>query len=134
MKVSIVEDEPKLAALLSDYLVKEGFATDIYHDGSEALEQLQQDNTDLVLLDLMLPGTDGLTICRELRKNSAVPIIMLTARVEGVKLLRKLKQCCGVWHPMIRLPGQHLQQVHSSLWTKKLQAWSSAKNAEVSQR
>jgi len=91
MKVSIVEDEPKLAALLSDYLVKEGFATDIYHDGSEALEQLQQDNTDLVLLDLMLPGTDGLTICRELRKNSAVPIIMLTARVEEIDRLLGLE-------------------------------------------
>ena len=91
MNIAIVEDEPKLAALLSDYLTKEEFSTDIYQDGSIALTALLQQEPDLVLLDLMLPGTDGLTICRELRKVSSVPIIMLTARVEEIDRLLGLE-------------------------------------------
>ncbi|MFK8076493.1 MAG: response regulator [Granulosicoccus sp.] len=91
MNISIVEDEPKLANLLKDYLQNEGFNTNIFHDGSEALESLAQSPTDLILLDLMLPGTDGMTICRELRKSSNVPIIMLTAKAEEIDRLLGLE-------------------------------------------
>ena len=91
MEIAIAEDEPKLVALLNDYLVNEGFITRHYSDGSEALQQLQSSLPDLILLDLMLPGTDGLTICRELRKTSQVPIIIITARVDEIDRLLGLE-------------------------------------------
>ena len=91
MEIAIVEDEPKLVALLNDYLVNEGFITRHYSNGSEALQQLQSSLPDLILLDLMLPGTDGLTICREIRKTSQVPIIILTARVDEIDRLLGLE-------------------------------------------
>lgn len=91
MEIAIVEDEPKLVALLNDYLLKEGYSTRLFSDGSDALQQLQNSLPDLILLDLMLPGTDGLTICREIRKTSQVPIIMLTARVDEIDRLLGLE-------------------------------------------
>ncbi len=91
MRIAIVEDESKLATLLSDYLQKEDYQTSIFEDGSTALEALQHEPPDLILLDLMLPGTDGMTICREIRKTSAVPIIMMTARVEEIDRLLGLE-------------------------------------------
>ena len=91
IEIAIVEDEPKLAALLNDYLLKEGYTTRLYSDGSDALQQLQAEMPDLILLDLMLPGTDGLTICREIRKTSQVPIIMLTARADEIDRLLGLE-------------------------------------------
>lgn len=90
-KIAIVEDEPKLASLLHDYLTNEGFETVLYSDGTLALEGLQSSPVDFVLLDLMLPGTDGVTICTELRKSSNVPIIMLTARVDEIDRLLGLE-------------------------------------------
>jgi two-component system response regulator BaeR len=91
MEIAVVEDEPKLVSLLNDYLVKEGYTTRLYSDGSEALSALQDSLPDLILLDLMLPGTDGLTICREIRKTSEVPVIMMTARVDEIDRLLGLE-------------------------------------------
>ena len=91
MNISIVEDEPKLANLLKDYLQNDGFNTSIFHDGSEALDSLMKNPGDLILLDLMLPGTDGMSICRELRKHSNVPIIMLTAKAQEIDRLLGLE-------------------------------------------
>ena len=85
--IAIVEDEARLASLLVDYLQREDYTTEHWDDGTVALTQLKQQIPDLILLDLMLPGTDGLSICRELRKVSEVPIIMLTARVEEIDRL-----------------------------------------------
>jgi len=89
--IAIVEDEPKLASVLNDYLIQSDYSTVVYNDGTEALEALQKNAVDLILLDLMLPGTDGMTICRELRKVSTVPIIMLTARAEEIDRLLGLE-------------------------------------------
>ncbi len=91
MKIAIVEDEPKLAALLSDYLQKENYQTLLYADGSDALESFQQAMPDLILLDLMLPGTDGMAICKAVRQTSDVPIIMTTAKVEEIDRLLGLE-------------------------------------------
>ena len=85
--VVIVEDEVKIAALLQDYCEDAGYKTHVFHDGDEALAWLKQNTARLVLLDLMLPGTDGLTICQEYRKQSDVPVIMITARVEEIDRL-----------------------------------------------
>lgn len=89
--VLIVEDEPKLAALLKDYLDHAGFDTVWIADGTAAAASIPTLRPDLILLDLMLPGKDGLTICREVRGYSDVPIIMLTARVDEIDRLLGLE-------------------------------------------
>jgi two-component system, OmpR family, response regulator BaeR len=83
-KILIVEDEPKLATLLSDYLVASGFETSCLGDGTGVAKWVQEGKPDLVLLDLMLPGRDGVEVCREIRMFSHVPIIMVTARIEEI--------------------------------------------------
>ena len=89
--IAVVEDEPKLRSLLEKYLLKEEYQVDAYDNGEVALEALLRSPPDLILLDLMLPGTDGMSICKELRKVSQVPIIMLTARVEEIDRLLGLE-------------------------------------------
>jgi len=89
-KILIVEDEPRLAQLLSDYLAAAGYLTCICSDGDTALQMLRQQKPDLVLLDWMLPGRDGLGICQEVRQFSNVPIIMVTAKIEETDRLMGL--------------------------------------------
>ncbi len=86
-RILIVEDEPKLAAVLRDYLMADGASVEIQGNGGAALAALRAEVPDLVLLDLMLPGMDGLSLCRELRKFSNVPVIMVTARVDEIDRL-----------------------------------------------
>jgi two-component system alkaline phosphatase synthesis response regulator PhoP len=80
--ILVVDDEPKITKLARDYLEKNGFRVATAGDGTTALAAARHDRPDLVVLDLNLPGMDGLDVCRALRRQSAVPIIMLTARVE----------------------------------------------------
>jgi len=89
--ILIVEDEPKMAALLADYLRAAGYASRAVGDGRLVAQAIAREPIDLVLLDLMLPGKDGLTVCRELRATSEVPVIMLTARVEEADRLLGLE-------------------------------------------
>jgi len=86
-KILIVEDEAKLAALEADYLKAEGYEPHCIANGLEAVPWVRTHAPDLILLDLMLPGRDGLDICRELRTFSDVPIVMVTARVEEIDRL-----------------------------------------------
>ncbi len=90
-RILIIEDERKLATLLADYLRQAGFDPRCVHDGMQALERVRQDQPALVLLDLMLPGCDGMDICKEIRSFSDVPIIMVTARVEEIDRLLGLE-------------------------------------------
>jgi two-component system response regulator BaeR len=85
--ILIVEDEPKLASLLADYLHAAGHETETVSDGRQAVAAVRAQGPELVLLDLMLPGRDGLEVCRELRAFSDVPVIMVTARVEEIDRL-----------------------------------------------
>jgi len=80
-RILIVEDEEKLARLIIDYLVAAGFSADCLGDGSDVVPWVKANAPDLILMDIMLPGRDGLSICREIRSFSRVPIIMTTARV-----------------------------------------------------
>ncbi|MFH1149838.1 MAG: response regulator transcription factor [Actinomycetota bacterium] len=79
-KILVIEDEAALAEALKYTLGKEGYDVDIVLDGAEGLERFRTHGADLVLLDLMLPGMDGLEVCRRIRQDSAVPILMLTAK------------------------------------------------------
>jgi DNA-binding response OmpR family regulator len=81
-KILIIDDEAKIVEICQDYLKAAGFSVVTSLDGEGGLEKARREKPDLILLDLMLPGIDGLDICRELRKESNTPIIMLTARVE----------------------------------------------------
>ena len=81
-KVLIVDDDNNIAELISLYLTKECFETKIVNDGEEALNVFFTFEPDIILLDLMLPGIDGYQVCREIRRDSNVPIIMLSAKGE----------------------------------------------------
>ncbi|MFZ2234857.1 MAG: winged helix-turn-helix domain-containing protein [Dokdonella sp.] len=85
--ILIVEDEPKLATLLRDYLLAADIQTSIQLTGSGAVERIRGNAFAAILLDLNLPGVDGITICRQVREFSQVPILILTARVEEVDRL-----------------------------------------------
>lgn len=89
--ILIVEDEPRLAGVLADYLHAAGLRSDWVADGLAALPAFQRLRPDLVLLDLMLPGRDGIEICRDIRAQGDVPVIMLTARAEEVDRLLGLQ-------------------------------------------
>lgn len=90
-KILVVEDEPKLADLLRDYLEQAGYEPHCLGDGREVVPWIREQTPDLVLLDLMLPGKDGLEICKEIRSFSSVPILMVTARVEEIDRLLGLE-------------------------------------------
>lgn len=88
--ILIVEDEIKIAQVLADFLMADGFNTHIIQDGAEVIDYIKQNTPDMVLLDVMLPNKDGLTLCREIRQFSELPILMLTARVEEIDRLMGL--------------------------------------------
>jgi len=81
-KILVIDDEPKIIQLTQDYLENAGFSVISAGDGERALAVIRDEQPDLVVLDLGLPGMDGLDVCRSIRKTSNLPIIMLTARDE----------------------------------------------------
>lgn len=90
-QILIVEDEPKIAQLLRDYLQAEGYTTQILDRGDGVADWVRSHAVDLVLLDLMLPGCSGLEVCKRIREFSALPIVMVTARVEEIDRLLGLE-------------------------------------------
>jgi len=80
--ILIVEDEPDIAGILRDYLFKEGYRVTVMDHGDEVVNFVKNGNFSMLLLDIMIPGMDGKTICREVRKFSDVPIVMITAKVD----------------------------------------------------
>lgn len=83
-KILLIEDEVKLARFVELELKYEGYDVKVCHDGRDGFEEFQNENYDLILLDLMLPGLNGIEICRRIRKLSDIPIIMLTAKDEVI--------------------------------------------------
>jgi len=90
-RILIVEDEEKLAGLLRDYLAQEGYEASVLHRGDQVEDWVRSHPVDLVLLDLMLPGKNGLDVCKALRASADVSIIMVTARVDEVDRLLGLE-------------------------------------------
>lgn len=89
--ILVVEDEPKIAALLRDYLESAHWRVSVLDTGTTAVAWIREHAPDAVVLDVMLPGKDGLAICREVRAFSEVPILLLTARVEEIDRLLGLE-------------------------------------------
>lgn len=89
-KILIVEDDQKIAELERDYLESNGYETAWLADGAQVIPELKANRYDLVLLDIMLPGLSGYDICRTIRDEIDVPILMVTARTEAVDVIRGL--------------------------------------------
>jgi two-component system response regulator BaeR len=89
--VLIVEDETKIASLLNDYFLQSGFKTSVLYNGAGVEDWLKNNATNIMLLDLMLPGKTGVDICKDVRKSSSLPIIMITAKVEEIDRLLGLE-------------------------------------------
>lgn len=89
--ILVVEDEEKIALLLKDYLENSGFSVSWLNNGSLVIPRIKKQPPDLILLDVMLPGMDGMEVCKELRKYSMVPVIMITARAEEIDRLLGLE-------------------------------------------
>ena len=86
-KILIVDDDENIAELISLYLAKEQYDTEMAHDGEEALQIIDVYNPDLILLDIMLPGIDGYEVCREIRKISKVPIIFISSAADNMNIV-----------------------------------------------
>ena len=89
-RILIIEDEESIAELEKDYLELSGFEVEIENDGTEGLERALNEDFDLLILDLMLPGTDGFEICRQFREKKNIPIIMVSAKKEDIDKIRGL--------------------------------------------
>ena len=89
-RILIVEDDQKIARLEQDYLESNGYETVWLADGAQVIPELKTNRYDLVLLDIMLPGCSGYDICRQVRDEIDIPILMVTARAEGVDVIRGL--------------------------------------------
>jgi two-component system, OmpR family, response regulator BaeR len=83
-KVLIVEDDKKIADLLTDYLIREGFNVSVLNQGDGVTAEVRNNPPDLIILDIMLPGKDGLSICSEIRSFSKVPIVICTAKIDEI--------------------------------------------------
>jgi two-component system OmpR family response regulator len=83
-RILVIDDDQEIRTLLADYLERNGFRVSTLPDGSELVRVLEERAIDLLVLDLMLPGVDGLTLCRDLRSRSRVPVLILSARAEDV--------------------------------------------------
>ncbi len=83
-KILVVDDDKNICELLRLYLEKEGYKASLAFDGKEGMEKFKTENPDLILLDVMMPNMDGWQVCREIRKTSECPIIMLTAKSETI--------------------------------------------------
>lgn len=114
-RILIVEDEPRLSAVLRDYLQAAGYSCQQVFDGADAVPAFRQRQPDLVILDLMLPNRDGIDICRELRRLSDVPVIMVTARVEEIDRLLGLELGADDYVCKPFSPREVVARVHSVL-------------------
>lgn len=111
----VVDDDPGLRELLADYLGRDGFRVSGVADGRGLWAALERDPVDLVILDLMLPGDDGLTLCRMLRARSAIPIIMLTARGDDTDRIVGLEMGADDYLPKPFNPRELLARIKSIL-------------------
>ena len=114
-KILVVDDDPELTELLRDYLGKNGFVVDTAGDGLAMQAALGRFQPDLLILDLMLPGEDGLSLCRKLRAESRLPILMLTARGDDMDRIIGLEMGADDYLPKPFNPRELLARIRSIL-------------------
>jgi two-component system OmpR family response regulator len=113
--ILLVDDDAEIRALLSEYLTREGFTVTAVPDGRSMDEALEDERFDLAVLDLMLPGEDGVSLCKRLRTKSILPVIMLTARGEEADRITGLEAGADDYLPKPFNPRELLARVHSVL-------------------
>ncbi|GDY24282.1 response regulator [Agarivorans sp. Toyoura001] len=113
--ILIIEDEQKIAQLLADYLENDGFQVSTLNEGNHAVSAIKASQPAFVILDLMLPGVDGLTICKQVREFSDVPIMLLTARVDEISRLLGLELGADDYVCKPFLPREVVARVHAIL-------------------
>jgi two-component system OmpR family response regulator len=111
----IVDDDKELCALLSKFMGRHGYRVSIAHDGNEMTQVLETSRVNLVILDLMLPGEDGLVLCRRLRATSTLPIIMLTAMADEVDRIIGLEMGADDYIAKVANPRELLARVRAVL-------------------
>lgn len=114
-RILVVDDDPGLRELLRGYLGEHGYAVDVAEDGAAMRRRLAAAPPDLVILDLMLPGEDGLALCRALRAESSLPILMLTARGEETDRIVGLEMGADDYLPKPFSPRELLARIRSIL-------------------
>ncbi|MEN3111697.1 response regulator [Uliginosibacterium paludis] len=114
-KILVVDDDPELTTLLRDYLGNNGFTVECAVDGNGMRTMIERFTPDLLILDLMLPGEDGLTLCRNLRAASRLPILMLTARGDDMDRIIGLEMGADDYLPKPFNPRELLARVKSIL-------------------
>lgn len=113
-RLLVVDDDLRLRDLLGKYLAEQGFTVELVHDGAEMDKKLARNRYDLIVLDLMLPGEDGLAICRRLRGNGEqVPIIMLTAKGDEIDRIVGLEMGADDYLPKPFNPRELLARIHA---------------------
>src|SRR5919205_521009 len=115
-RIVVLDDDARIRDLLRRYLSQEGFEVLLAEDGKALNRLMTRENIDLIVLDLMLPGEDGLSICRRLRAgNDTTPIIMLTAKVEDVDRIVGLEVGADDYLPKPFNPRELLARIHAVL-------------------
>ncbi|MEP0941517.1 MAG: response regulator [Rhizobiaceae bacterium] len=131
--IVIIEDETTLAGVIKDYLVDANMNVTMLHDGADATQTILDIQPDLVVLDIMLPGKDGITICREVRAESNVPIIMETAKVDEIDRLLGLELGADDYLCKPFSPRELVARVKAVLRRTRLNAAAAAAAASADQ-
>ncbi len=113
--ILIVEDDERLASLTREYLESNGLTVEVVEDGDTAIERIRSEQPDLVVLDVMLPGTDGLTVCRQVRESYHNPILMLTARTDDMDQVLGLEMGADDYVPKPVKPRVLLARIRALL-------------------
>lgn len=132
MKILIIEDDLSIAELENDYLTMNGFECDIATDGNTGLEKARHGNYSLIIVDIMLPGRDGFSVCKELRAESDVPIIFLSAKSDEIDKIRGLGLGADDYMTKPFSPSELVARVKSHISRyEKLTASSREKKSDV---
>ena len=115
MNILIADDHRQITSILSEYAKKEGYTVSIANDGKEALSMFSKNTFDLELLDVMMPEMDGFQVCREIRKTSTVPIIMVTARGEDFERIMGLDMGADDYIVKPFSPGEVMARIRAIL-------------------
>lgn len=115
MNILIADDHRQITSILSEYAKKEGYTVTIANDGKEALSLFSRNTFDLMLLDVMMPEMDGFQVCREIRKTSSVPIIMVTARGEDFERIMGLDMGADDYIVKPFSPGEVMARIRAIL-------------------
>jgi DNA-binding response OmpR family regulator len=119
-KILLVDDEPEIVELIQMYLVKEGYKVQSTHNGPSVFEYMEQFAPDLIILDILLPGMDGIEICRQLRKTSNVPILFISCKKEDADIILGLGTGGDDYMTKPFSPSQLVARVKAHLRRKQL--------------